>query len=121
MLDLWEKDHFGSILVSDGAVGEDFDLDGFMDGDEYWAGTDPTNDLSLLEWVATPTLQSNSVVVEWSSVAGKAYSVFGCTDLAVADWNSLTSAVPASVPTTSVTFTPTPAETHFRVKLDVGR
>jgi hypothetical protein len=40
--DAWELEHFGSLGISQGLEGQDFDSDGLSDWYEYLAGTDPT-------------------------------------------------------------------------------
>jgi hypothetical protein len=54
----------------------DADGDGFLDRFEYFAGTHPRNPESCLRLLsATPTPDGLSVVLNWSSVAGKHYRV----------------------------------------------
>ena len=39
--DRWEREHFGSITISGGAPNDDQDRDGYLDRNEFIAGTDP--------------------------------------------------------------------------------
>ena len=74
--DAWEILHFGATTNASAAT--DADGDGFPDADEYLAGTDPNTPGSFLGVVAisnTVSATATGMVVRWSSVAGKLYSV----------------------------------------------
>ena len=74
MPDAWETKYFGSISNAIGAASSDPDNDGMCNLDEYKAGTDPTNRLSLLK-ILNIGRSTNNVVLNWQSVTGKTYSV----------------------------------------------
>ena len=68
--------------------------------DEYVAGTNPTNALSVLKLVRTAT---NSTALEFVAQANLGYSLQYRTNLASALWNTLTSvAAQSSVRTVQV-------------------
>ncbi len=58
----------------------DADGDGVSNGDEYWAGTSPINAASALSFTHS-IVQTNRLVLDWSSVSGKTYSVWYKTRL----------------------------------------
>lgn len=105
MSDDWEVCHFGSTTNSTGAIGDDWDSDGFGDQAEYLAGTDPTNALSRL--VVTGIAAGNrEVILTWQGVRGKTYSVIERTNMASAAWSTnaggLTGVEPETVHTAEV-------------------
>lgn len=67
--DDWELMFFGS-LGRDGTG--DFDNDDFKDSSEYFAGTNPTDPLSLLT-ITRAIPGAGQFTVEWRAVAGKLY------------------------------------------------
>jgi hypothetical protein len=80
--DWWEIQSFGSTDVVSG--NSDFDQDGFMDLDEYKAGTDPNDPHSLFVVGPLQFGPDGSVIVTWDSStstipAPRVYEVF-CAD-----------------------------------------
>lgn len=94
--DWWEVDNFGG--RTNGNAAADSDRDGMDDGDEYVAGTCPTNAGSRLcvEVVAMPV--SNRFVIAWPSVSNRVYVVQGATDLASGFGATLANGIPATPP-----------------------
>lgn len=74
--DAWEILFFGGIGVDPSA---DPDGDGLNNGDEYKAGTNPNDFQSQFKFVRV-TPQPQGVLVEWSSVANRVYSVLRSSD-----------------------------------------
>jgi hypothetical protein len=74
MPDGWEMDYFGSTEA--GSPGVDSDGDGFLNRDEFVAGTQPTNAASFFR-----IGQVNSTGLFWTPVPGRIYSVEGTSDL----------------------------------------
>jgi hypothetical protein len=114
MADAWEVQYgFNTNSVAD--AGLDSDGDGMSNRDEYIAGTNPTNALSVLKLVLTAT---NSAVLEFVAQPNIAYTVQYRTNLSSALWNTLTN-VPASVVTGTVQVnTPNPLperERYYRI------
>jgi hypothetical protein len=66
----------------------DFDGDGMNNQDEYVAGTNPTNALSLLKILLTATNANQLHFVAQSNIS---YSLQWRTNLSSASWTSLTS------------------------------
>jgi hypothetical protein len=60
----------------------DWDEDGSSDLSEYWAGTNPTNNVSFLGVVGNEVRTSGAAfIIRWSSVAGKTYRIERATNL----------------------------------------
>jgi dipeptidyl aminopeptidase/acylaminoacyl peptidase len=70
--DDWEVAYFGD-LSHDGAG--DSDGDGLSDRQEYLAGTDPTNQGSVLRVLTVSPASGGPVTLLWSAVPGKTYQV----------------------------------------------
>jgi Tol biopolymer transport system component len=96
--DEWEVAYFGN-LSQDGS--SDSDQDSLNDGDEFLAGTDPTNNNSVLSVLAIADLLPNTVTVMWSSVAGRTYDVQYIEELGDS-WSTLYEGVIADGPSRSV-------------------
>ncbi len=92
MDDDWEMTYFGN-LSHDGTG--DTDGDGLTDLQEYQAGTNPTNNTSVLRCL-TVTAATNGATVYWSAVPGRSYRIEYKNSLSDADWKVLVDAVPAN-------------------------
>ena len=75
--------------------------DSLKDGDEFLAGTDPTNNNSVLSVFEIADLLPNTVTVMWSSVAGRTYDVQYIEELGD-PWSTLYEGVIADGPSRSV-------------------
>jgi hypothetical protein len=73
----WEQLHFGRTGIDPSA---DPDGDGLSNLDEYKAGTNPNDFQSQFKFVRI-TPQVGGVLVEWSSVTNRSYSVLRSSDL----------------------------------------
>jgi endo-1,4-beta-D-glucanase Y len=94
--DNWEILHFGSVTNSAGFVPDDYDADGFNDGSEYIAGTDPADAQSYLKLAVTragqnlifscPTLEASG-----TGYFGKRryYDLLTRTNLTTGAWQSV--------------------------------
>jgi Tol biopolymer transport system component len=91
--DDWEVAYFGD-LSRDGQG--DFDGDGQTDLQEFRAGTDPTNQGSILRVLTLTRVPSGAVTVIWSSTPGKTYRVEYKDDLQTTTWTALPGLVTAS-------------------------
>jgi len=89
MADGWETNYFGAVNTTNTAANAllDPDGDGMINRDEYVAGTDPTNALSLLKILLSAT---NAAQLEFVAQTSIAYSVQWRTNLSAAAWKNLT-------------------------------
>jgi len=97
MDDAWEIFYFGSITNSSGT--NDYDLDTFIDLDEFIANTIPTNIFSFLGITNALISGASNYVVHWMSASGITYSVEQTTNiLDSASWVVDETNIPATVP-----------------------
>ncbi len=71
--DAWELQHFANHTGADAAL--DSDYDGVSNGDEFIAGTDPTNAMSRLTVETLPSLDSLHLVLIPETATGRLYSI----------------------------------------------
>ena len=97
--DDWEMAYFNT-LARDGTG--DFDGDGATDGQEFRAGTDPTNCGSILRAMTLVELGSRRTTVLWAAAPGKTYQVQYKNELADAEWQTLPGTVEVNGATASL-------------------
>jgi subtilisin family serine protease len=101
--DWWELQYFGHLTGTDPTA--DPDHDGMNNLAEWIAGTNPTNAASNLRLTLVSATNSSSIVVSWSSVAGKTYWLQRSTNL-LTGFNSIVATnIVATVPTNTQTDT----------------
>jgi hypothetical protein len=116
MGDWWEVGYFGNIAWSDGTGDED--ADGFVDYNEFAAGTDPTNAASRLVISELLNLTPTNLTLRWQSAADKSYRVTSRTNLLNGAWRPAVTNIAATPPVNTETV-PRPAdEAFFRVELE---
>jgi Tol biopolymer transport system component len=98
--DDWEVSYFGNLDQS--ALG-DFDHDGSTNAKEYMAGTDPTNQGSVLRVITLMSSTTGQIQLFWTSVPGKTYRVEYKASLGDSQWTSFPDLVTASGTTASAT------------------
>lgn len=79
--DVWEIAYFGSTTNAHGEADYDWDHDGLNNRQEYWAGTDPTNQDSVLVLMSAGMVGVAKWVLNWQSVTGKTYAIQVSTNL----------------------------------------
>ena len=117
MGDEWEVTHFGGTNVSNGALTEDWDRDGFCDLYECKAGTIPTNPASRLQ-ITGIELQDRSVVVRWDSVSNRTYAIETCTNLPAQSRETLTNNIRATPPLNTYTDRVHGAPVFYRITIE---
>jgi hypothetical protein len=116
MADVWETQYgFNTNNLADASL--DFDGDGMNNRDEYIAGTDPVDPLSLLKLTLT-TISSGLSGLEFVAQSNIAYTIQYRVNLTLAPWNKLTNiGAQSQVRTMQVDAPnlPAPAERFYRV------
>ena len=90
--DFWEMNYTGNITNMSATA--DPDGDGMINRDEYVAGTDPTNALSVLKLTLTTT---NTAVLQFVAQPNIGYTLQYRTNLNSALWNNVTSIAAQSI------------------------
>jgi hypothetical protein len=113
--DAWEQQYgFATNNVADGTL--DFDADGMSNHDEFIAGTNPTNALSLLK-LSFPT--NNYSSLEFVAQSNISYTVQYRTNLTTAPWLLLTNLPGMTSVVRTITFPapnpPLTSERYYRI------
>jgi Tol biopolymer transport system component len=98
--DDWEVAYFGNL---DQPASGDFDHDGHTNAQEYTAGTDPTNQNSVLRVLTLLSSTTGQTQLFWSAIPGKTYRVEFKASLNDSQWTSFPDLVTASGTTASAT------------------
>ena len=88
--DSWETTYFGTATGANPAI--DSDGDGMTNGQEYIAGTDPTNALSYLKIVSLTA--PPGAILTFGAISNRTYSIQFKDAIEAANWSKLTD-VPA--------------------------
>ena len=103
--------------LNDAAVFIDDDLDGLLNGEEFAAGTDPTNALSGL-WFNDISVTDGRQILSWQAVAGKNYTIWFKTNLNDSTWFPQAAGIPGIEPDCIYTVTVDSANGFMRIGLD---
>lgn len=98
LFDLWLIDHG----LGTNAVG-DADTDGSSNEDEYYAGTDPTNQYSVFAISNVAPFSATQMLIHWYSVSNRTYAVQTSTNLLFPGWDDLTNGISGTPPLNTVT------------------
>lgn len=115
--DDWEIANFGNLTTVNAT--SDYDGDGFLDINEYLAGTQPTNTGSALTAQGDDSgMSGDAFIVKWSSVSGKSYTLQVCTNLGNG-FSTVQSGISATPPqNVSTVNVPSIQRRYYRIKLD---
>ncbi len=97
MPDTWEITHFGSTNAVNGGSDEDRDGDGASNREEWYAGTDPTNAMSVFS-IDSLEAGGSDCVLRWHSASGRFYRIWRGTNLAQPLGDAKAGPLPATPP-----------------------
>jgi len=97
MPDAWEIAHFGGTNAVNGGADDDFDGDGASNGDEWTAGTTPTNADSVFA-IRGAEPAGSDWMLKWSSASSRYYRIWRGTDLAQPLSDAVAGPLPATPP-----------------------
>jgi hypothetical protein len=99
--------------------GSDFDGDGQTDLKEFRAGTNPSNDASILCVLTLTSLGGGGRTILWSAAPGRAYQVQFKASIDDAQWSDLPGLITAASTTASIADTRGSGDSHrfYRVTL----
>jgi hypothetical protein len=114
----WQQQNFGSTNGANTGLYEDYDFDGFLNWNEFIAGTQPTNGNSV--WESTASNQSgNNYVIRWPSVAGRYYRVNRSTNFMTTAFAPISGTLAANVPENVYTDSPPTSVTLYYYRVSV--
>jgi hypothetical protein len=111
--DSWELQYFGN--STNASASADTDGDGMINSDEFVAGTDPTDALSVLKITVNAT---NQAILNFVAQTNRGYSVQYQNSLLSTNWNSLTNIAISPQVRTTILHAPNPppeSERFYRV------
>ncbi|VGO20320.1 lamin tail domain-containing protein [Pontiella sulfatireligans] len=115
--DDWEIDYFGSINAANGGEDDDWDNDGASNYNEWRAGTDPTNAVSVFKFESLETAEDS--VFTWQSATGKTYSLWISTNLVSGDFLLSISPISSTPPLNTYTVGVDDVEcTYYQLRVD---
>jgi hypothetical protein len=115
--DAWEL-AFGLNPDDPADAQSDADRDGLKAFAEYRAGTDPRDAGSVFEFINVQPSSATGILVEWSSVEGKAYSLERSTDL-LSGFTAIQTNIPATAPKNTYHDATATASPHYFYRLRV--
>ena len=94
----WKTKYFGSTNAINGGALDDWDHDGMNNLQEYLAGTNPTNASSKFQVADFRKQGVTNFVIQWTSIAGKYYTIQTTTNPLAGFVGWVTNHVPATPP-----------------------
>jgi len=113
----WWLAQYG-IGIADSNALTDSDFDTMLNWEEFLAGTNPTNNMSLLAYTGTSLTSNGLFVINWQAVAGKTYSVLTRTNLLSGSWLVETNGIPGIEPDCTYTVQTENAAEFIQIQLD---
>jgi predicted outer membrane repeat protein len=99
---LWWLALYGFTTDDSGAVGHG-DTDTAPNWEEYYAGTNPTNENSVFAVSGIVESEDSSVTITWYSVSNRYYSLRSRPSLVGGNWETISNDIPATPPLNTVT------------------
>jgi len=119
MADAWELAYFAATNAAEGGASHDFDGDGVANLAEYLAGTNPTNEASVLRLDEAASLPPDTLQLGWSSVSGALYRLEGRDTLTgEVPWSAVSDTVTATPPLNVHTTTVHGTQGFYRIRLE---
>jgi len=118
MDDSWEMTYFGSLDHPDGDPGDNPDGDGMTNLEEAQAGTNPNDPNSQLEITGAVVPNGTEFTLEWTSAAGKTYSIQRKINLSDPAWLVRDSGIAATAPTNTYVDTVTSDTAFYRILVE---
>lgn len=114
--DSWEQQYFGNLTRN---PAQDSDGDGHSNGQEWHAGTNPSDPASVLQvkGLMQQQNQTNSFVLQWTSVPGKSYRIHQALDCS-GSYSCVASNIVATPPLNQVYLPAQPAAAFYKVQLE---
>ncbi|MDE0837154.1 MAG: hypothetical protein OSA84_12465 [Akkermansiaceae bacterium] len=115
--DEWEITFWGSVQASDGTG--DADGDGFIDVDEYRAGTVPTDPNSRFKITSITMDQGTSEsALSWQAITGKSYYIQYNSSLLDSEWTTIATGIPGVEPHCTYIIVSGGARAFYRVGVE---
>jgi subtilisin family serine protease len=117
LLDWWEQLRFANLTTA--TKDTDSDGDGASDGQEYLAGTNPTDPKSVFKVLSVTRASPRNIAVRWSGIAGQTYALERSTNLLKGFTETIRDGIKATPPVNSLTDTNAagPGPFFYRVRL----
>jgi len=113
--DWWELTYYPSLLIMDSSSNSDEDE--HIDREEYLAGTNPDDGADFLRMKSVASGTGSVLVVQWSSVSNRAYSIMQATNL-TSGFSAIASNLVASPPLNASTVSvDTASRAFFNVRV----
>ncbi|MDF7808980.1 pre-peptidase C-terminal domain-containing protein [Pontiellaceae bacterium B12219] len=115
LLDAWEIRYFGQLSADNGGPSEDWDGDGMNNRDEYYAGTNPIDALSIFRIVEMQTVSKEALKLSWNSESNKTYHVWSASGIGQEFLPTLYTNIPATPPLNTITTDVTQVQGFYKI------
>ena len=95
----------------------DRDSDNTSNWEEFIAGTDPTNSLSVFA-INNIFAEDNQVVIEWNSSSDRLYTLWGCSNLVENNWYSIRDDLVSTEPINVITNIVSNALVYYKISVN---
>ncbi len=117
--DFWEENTWTNGIYQPDAT-SDYDNDGFIDKDEYYANTDPMDSESLLQMESILPASDGDVEISWQSASNRTYRLLTKSSIAAGSWMTTEHTnIISTPPSNTITLTNAPSSAFFRVEVEM--